>query len=73
MIDTTLLVKNLINTTIFAVLGLVILCVGFIVVDRLTPYDLWREINEKQNVALAILVGAFSLGVSLIIAASLHG
>lgn len=73
MIDTTLLVKNLINTTVFAVLGLVILCLGFVVVDRLTPYDLWKEINEKQNVALAILVGAFSLGVSLIIAASLHG
>lgn len=73
MLDTPLLVKNLINTTVFAVLGLVILCLGFIIVDRLTPYDLWKEINEKQNVALAILVGAFSLGVSLIIAASLHG
>lgn len=73
MIDTPLLVKNLVNATIFSVLGLVILCLGFVIVDRLTPYDLWKEINEKQNVALAILVGAFSLGVSLIIAASLHG
>lgn len=73
MIDTPLLVKNLVNATIFSVLGLVILSLCFVIVDRLTPYDLWKEINEKQNVALAILVGAFSLGVSLIIAASLHG
>lgn len=73
MFDTNLLIKNLINTSVFSILGLVILCLGFIIIDRLTPYDLWMEINEKQNTALAIMVGAFSLGVSLIIAASLHG
>ncbi|NDD28157.1 MAG: DUF350 domain-containing protein [Proteobacteria bacterium] len=73
MIDTALLVKNLVNTGIFSILGLAILCLGFMVIDWLTPYDLWKEINEKENVALAIIVGAFSLGVSIIIAAALHG
>lgn len=73
MIDGNVLAKNLINTTVFSVLGLFILCLAFVVIDRCTPYHLWQEINEKQNVALAIMVGAFSLGVALIIAASLHG
>ena len=68
-----MLVKNLINTAIFSVLGMVILCLSFVVIDRCTPYHLWQEINDKQNVALAIMVGAFSLGISLIIAASVHG
>ena len=61
------------HAAIFAILGLVILCVTFVVIDRLTPYHLWQEINEKQNMALAIVIGAFSLGIAIIIAASVHG
>ena len=46
---------------------------SFIVIDKLTPYDLWRELVEKQNVALGIVVGAMSLGISIIVAAAIHG
>jgi uncharacterized membrane protein YjfL (UPF0719 family) len=41
--------------------------------DRLTPGHLWKEIVEEQNRALAIVVGAFTLGIALIIAASISG
>jgi uncharacterized membrane protein YjfL (UPF0719 family) len=41
--------------------------------DHLTPYHLWREINEKQNTALAILVGAMAIGIAIIVAAAIHG
>jgi uncharacterized membrane protein YjfL (UPF0719 family) len=51
----------------------VIYIVGFIVLDKITPYALWKEICEKQNVALAILVGASAIGLALIIAAAIHG
>jgi len=47
--------------------------VGFIVLDKVTPYQLWREICEKQNVALSILVGSMAIGLALIIAAAIHG
>jgi putative membrane protein len=43
------------------------------VLDKVTPYHLWREINEKQNVALAILVGSIAIGLALIVAAAIHG
>jgi uncharacterized membrane protein YjfL (UPF0719 family) len=46
--------------------------VAFIVVDRLTPYDLWKEIIEDQNSALAILIGFVALGLALIIASAIH-
>lgn len=73
MLDTNMLAKNLLNTAIFSLLGLLILCLSFVIIDRFTPYHLWKEINDKQNVALAIIVGALLLGISLIISASLHG
>lgn len=62
----------ILNSFIYAVLGMVIFITGFIVVDKLTPYDLWRQLVEEKNVALAIVVGFSALGVCLIIAAAIH-
>jgi putative membrane protein len=55
------------------VLGVVVFWGCFVVIDTLTPYNLWKEISEDKNVALAIVVGAMSLGVCTIIAAAIHG
>lgn len=65
-------VINLINAIIYAFLGIVIFVVAFFVVDKLTPYDLWKELVENKNVALAVVVGAMSIGMCLIIAAAVH-
>ncbi|MDX2149403.1 MAG: DUF350 domain-containing protein [Bryobacteraceae bacterium] len=61
-----------INALVFAILGIVIFVLAFIVLDKITPYALWKEIVEEQNVALAVLVGAMALGLSIIIAAAVH-
>ena len=45
---------------------------SFTIIDRLTPYDLWREIVHEKNMALAVLVGALSIGLCIIIAAAVH-
>ena len=68
----TNLANNLVAAIVFAALGIVTFIVAFIVVDRLTPYDLWKEIIEDQNSALAILIGFVALGLSLIIASAIH-
>jgi uncharacterized membrane protein YjfL (UPF0719 family) len=62
----------LLNAIVYAVLGIVIFSGAFMFIDRLTPYDLWKEICENRNVALAIMVGAMSIGVCIIIAAAVH-
>jgi putative membrane protein len=68
----TNLANNLVAAIVFAALGIVTFIVAFIVVDRLTPYDLWKEIIEDQNSALAILIGFVALGLALIIASAIH-
>ena len=62
----------LLNALAFAFLGIAIFVIAFALVDKLTPYALWKEIVEEQNVALAILVGAMSVGMCIIIAAAVH-
>lgn len=62
----------LVNTILYSVMGIVILCVGFIVIDKITPYDLWKELIESKNMALAIVVGLMSLGICIIIASAMH-
>ncbi|MCX6546314.1 MAG: DUF350 domain-containing protein [Acidobacteria bacterium] len=62
-----------VNAVVYAFLGIIVFGLSFIVIDRLTPYHLWKEIIEDHNVALAIVVGAMSLGICVIIAAAIHG
>lgn len=61
------------GSVVYALLGVVVFWVSFIVIDKLTPYNLWDELVEKQNMALGLVVAAMSLGISLIVAAAIHG
>jgi putative membrane protein len=63
---------NVIAALVFAFIGMLIFIIAFLVMDKLTPYHLWKEIVQEHNMALAILVGAMSLGICIIIAAAIH-
>jgi uncharacterized membrane protein YjfL (UPF0719 family) len=62
----------LLNAILYAFAGIVAFFATFFVIGRMGPYDLWKEVVENKNTALAILVGAMSIGVSIIIAAAVH-
>ncbi len=62
----------LLNALVFSVLGILLFCASFAILDKLTPYALWKEIVVEKNVALAIMVGFMSLGMCVIIAAAVH-
>ena len=60
------------GSILFALIGVVVFWISFIVIDKLTPYDLWKELIEKKNTALALVVAGVGVGICLIIAASIH-
>jgi len=62
-----------VGSILFALLGVLVFWIAFVIVDKLTPYDLWGEIIEKKNVALAIVVGAMAIAIGMIVAAAVHG
>jgi putative membrane protein len=66
------IVLNIRAALVFALIGIVVFAGAFVVIDKLTPYDLWKEIVEEKNLALAVLVGAMSIGICIIIAAAVH-
>lgn len=58
---------------VYSGLGLVILAASFVMFDLLTPkVSVWKELVEKQNIAVAIFLAAFILGMSLIISSAIH-
>ena len=61
------------GSMVYALVGVAVFWLCFIIVDKLTPYDLWAEIIEKKNVALAIVVGAMCIAIGLIVGAAVHG
>ncbi|WP_114954825.1 DUF350 domain-containing protein [Sphingosinicella terrae] len=63
----------LLNSLVYAGIGILVFVVGFFILDMLTPGKLWEQINDKQNKAVAIFAGSVAIGLSIIIAAAIHG
>jgi len=63
----------LVGSLIYSLLGVVFVVVAFLVIDRITPYDLWKELIENRNQSLAIVVAAMCLSIAIIVAAAIHG
>jgi len=63
----------IVGSIMFALIGVAIFLVCFVIVDKLTPYHLWDQIVEKKNVALAIVVGSMCIAIGLIVSAAIHG
>lgn len=63
----------LLNSLLYAGIGILVFVVGFFILDMLTPGKLWEEINQKQNRAVATFAGAVAIGLAIIVAAAIHG
>ena len=61
------------GSILYALISVIVFWLSFIVIDKLTPYNLWEELIEKHNMALGMVVAAMSLGISIIVAAAIHG
>jgi putative membrane protein len=65
------LLPALINTVIFVGIGLVVFAIAFLVMTKVSPFSVRKEIEEDHNTALAVLMGSIIIGIALIIAASI--
>jgi uncharacterized membrane protein YjfL (UPF0719 family) len=61
------------GSLLYALIGVGLFWLCFLIIDWLTPYKLWEELVEKQNMALAMVVAAMALGISIIVAAAIVG
>jgi putative membrane protein len=65
---------NVIETTvIFVAIGLIVFGIAFLIVVLVAPFSVKKEIEEDQNISLAIIIGAAIIGIAMIIAAAIQG
>lgn len=66
------LLPVLVTTIVFVILGLIVFALAFLVITKAAPFSVRKEIEDDQNIALAIVIGSVILGSALIIAAAVH-
>ena len=62
----------LIGSFVYSLLGVLFVIITFVVVDRLTPGDLWKELIEERNQAVATVVAAMIVAIAIIGASAMH-
>lgn len=65
--------RGVLATLIFGVVGIVMFAVAIKLMTKLAPFSVEKEIAEDHNTALAIVMGSMLIGLSIILAAALHG
>ena len=66
------LLPVVVTTLVFVALGLIVFALAFLVITKVSPFSVRKEIEDDQNIALAIVIGSVILGSALIIAAAVH-
>ncbi len=63
----------IVTTAIFTAFGLIVFGLAYIIIVKASPFSIRKELEEDHNTALAIVIGAVIIGISLIIAAAIQG
>ena len=67
------LINLVVTTLVFALVGIVLFALAFLIIVKIAPFSTRKEIEDDQNVALAILIGSVIIGIAMIVASAVHG
>jgi len=62
-----------VSSAVFAGIGLAVFGIAFWIMNKVAPFPVKKEIEEDQNVALAVIMAGVIIGVSLIISSAIGG
>jgi putative membrane protein len=65
--------QHILDSLIYAGIGIAVLVFAFVLIDKLTPHNLWKEVIVEKNIAVAILAAGFMLGLAIIISSAIRG
>lgn len=63
--------SGVVSTVVYVLLGLALFIGAYYAIEKLVPFPVRKEIEEDQNIALGIIIGAMLLGLAIIIAAAI--
>ncbi|RNL54049.1 DUF350 domain-containing protein [Pedobacter jejuensis] len=64
--------KYIVASLVYSIIGIIVLFLAFWIIEKITPENIWKEILEKQNMALAVVFAAFIIAIALIISSAIH-
>jgi putative membrane protein len=64
---------SILAALIYSLIGIVLFGVAFFVIVKVAPFSIRKEIEDDQNTALGIIIGAVIIGISLIIGSAVQG
>ena len=63
----------IVATLAFSILGILLFALAFWIIVKVAPFSVRKELEDDQNVALGIVIGAVIIGIALIVSAAVHG
>lgn len=63
----------IVATIVYSLIGMALFMLAFKLFDRLAPFSVRKEIEEDQNTALGVIIGATMIGIAIIVAAAIRG
>ncbi len=67
------LTDYVVSSLVFVAIGLVLFLLAFWLIVKMTPFSVRKELEDDQNVALAIVIASVIIGIALIVSAAIHG
>jgi uncharacterized membrane protein YjfL (UPF0719 family) len=64
--------RPVVDSIIYSILGTGVLLLSFYFIEKILPFSMRKEIAEDQNTSLGIILGAFIIGLSLIISSAIR-
>jgi len=65
--DWTVILYGVVDTVIYSLVGVILMGIGFLLITFFTPFSIKKEIEDDQNIALGIIIGAVILGIAVIV------
>lgn len=65
----TIQLAELVSTVFYTILGMLLMAVTWRIIVWMSPFSIVKEIEEDQNIALAVLIGMLFVSMAIIIAA----
>lgn len=62
---------HMIASIVYSLIGVGIFAVAFLLMERITPFSIRKELAEDDNVAVGIVMASIVIGLSLIISAAI--
>ncbi len=73
MILAMTLLESVLNVALFSLVGIILFALAFFIMGKVTPFSIRKEIEEDQNVALAVVIGSVIIGIAMIVVAAMSG